>query len=261
MNRSWAAGALLGIVAIAGCGEPAVTDTTVDPSEVDGRWITVDVANATDEHSTLAVVDEDDTSRVIGVVDPPTVLGQTTQRVRLYVPDDTAWVVTSNGVGGLSAPMVDGWCGDLPVTINVADGIVDAAVPAFVQSGPGNCDGPIPPIRMSLYMRDEGLLTVGWKILSGPGVVAQGVVSEEPSAECILVPHDWELHFWTVEDFMERPDRLAGNAAATAADWLPAPDMELAIDVQVWPTVSLDSIPDWWDGPAPDCPELPDPPG
>lgn len=246
---------IVGIVLIAGCAGD-VADPTAQTSEVEGRWITVTVANATDTDSNLAVVDEGDLTRVVGAAQPSTIAGHTTEQLRLFVPDDSSWVVTSNGVGGLYAQMVDGWCGDLPVTINLAEGIVDAAVPAFVHSGPGNCLGPVPPIRMTLYMRDQSVMGIGWKVSSGLGVAAQGIVSEQPTAQCFIVPYDWVLDFWVAEDFMDREDRHAGNFLTTAGDVPPAPDLALAIDIQVTslPDVSWDGIPDWWRGPEPHCP-------
>jgi hypothetical protein len=240
-----------------------VPSASAGASQLAGRWISVDVANATDTDHRFAIVDQRDPTRVVGVAKPATVLGRATQQLRLFVPDDIPWTLRSNGVEALNAHMVDGWCGDLPITINLAEGIVDAAVPAFVHSGPGNCLGPVPPIRMTLYMRDQSVMGIGWKISSGSGVAAQGIVSEQPTARCFIVPYDWVLDFWVAEDFMDREDRHAGNFLTTAADVPPAPDLTLAIDIQVTslPDVSWGGIPDWWRGPEPDCPELPDPPG
>ena len=167
----------------------------------------------------------------------------------------------SSLVGGLYADMVDGWCGDLPVTINLAEGIVDAAVPAYVHSGPGNCLGPVPPVRLTLYMRDASVLVIGWRLESGGDIQAQGLVSEEPTAVCVVVPYDWELHLWTEEDIMERPDRFAQDGPAmTAADWIPAPNLAVSIDIPVVPNTEYRTgVPNWWHGPEPECPELPDP--
>ena len=248
---------MLGAVLLAGCGQSVVTESAAPPSEVEGRWITVDVANATDTDSDLAVVDGGDPTRVVGASQPSTILAHTREQVRLFVPDDISWVVTSNGVGGFYEHMVDGWCGELPVTINLAEGIIDATVPAYVHSGPGNCDAPVPPVRMTLYMRDQSVMGIGWEIVSGLGVEARGVVSEQPTAFCVIVPYDWELHFSIVEDLMDRPDRLADmGPALSAADVIPAPDMPLAIDVQVTglPSVSWTGVPDWYHGPDPACP-------
>ncbi|MDQ2673066.1 MAG: hypothetical protein M3Y40_00235 [Chloroflexota bacterium] len=242
------------------CSEREETREPLAPSGSEERWITVDVANATDTASTLAVVDENDLTRVVGMARPSTVAAQTTEQVRLLVPEDVRWVVTSNGVGGLYAEMVDGWCGDLPVTINLAEGIVEAAVPAYVHSGPGNCLGPVPPVRLALYMRDQSVLGIGWKLVSGGEIEEQGLVSEEPTAVCVVVPYDWELHLWTEEDIMERPDRFAGTGPSlTAGDVVPDPDLAITIDIPVIPNAEVRTgVPDWWDGPKPDCPELPD---
>ncbi len=245
----------------ASCSESEKTREPLAPSGSDERWITVAVANATDTAGNLAVVDENDVTRVVGIAQPSTVEAQTTEQVRLLVPEDVRWVVTSNGVGGLYADMVDGWCGDLPVTINLAEGIVDAAVPAYVHSGPGNCLGPVPPVRLTLYMRDASVLVIGWRLESGGDIQAQGLVSEEPSAVCAVVPYDWELHLWTEEDIMERPDRFAQDGPAmTAADWIPAPNLAVSIDIPVVPNTEYGTgVPNWWHGPEPECPELPDP--
>lgn len=244
----------------ASCTEREETREPLAPSGSEDRWITVEVANATDTASNLAVVDENDPTRSVGIARPSTVAAQTTEKVRLLVPEGVRWVVTSNGAGGLFAEMVDGWCGDLPVTIHLAESIVEAAVPNYVSVGPGNCLGPVPPVQLTLYMRDASVLGVGWKLVSGEEIEAQGVVSEEPSALCVVVPYDWELHFWTEEDFMDRPERLPEGPSLTAGDVLPAPDLALSIDVPVIPMPEVRTgIPDWWRGPAPDCPELPDP--
>jgi len=248
-------------VDLASCLEREETRAPLAPSGSEERWITVHVANATDTASTLLVVDEYDPTHIVGVAEPSTVAAQTTEQVRLHVPEDVRWVVTSNGQGGLYAEMVDGWCGDLPVTINLAEGIVSAAVPNYVFAGPGNCLGPVPPVRVTLYMRDESVLEIGWKLVSGGEIEAEGLVSEEPSALCVVVPYDWELHFWTEEDIMERPDRIAeANPSVTAGDLLPAPDLALSIDIPVVPNPEVGTgVPDWWDGPEPGCPELPEP--
>lgn len=260
MNQRRFAGVLIGIGLLAGCGPSDVPSPAALASGLEGRWITVEVANATDTNSTLAVVDEDDPTRIVGAAQPSTVAGQSREHVRLFVPDDVPWMVTSNGAHALSTDAVDGWCGELPVTINLADGIVDAAVPAFVHSGPGNCLGPVPPIRMTLYLRDQSVMGIGWKVVSGQGTEALGVVSEQPTARCIVVPYDWALQFSVVEDFMDRPDRLADmGPAVTAADV--HGDVALGIDIEVsgLPAITWTGTPEWWHGPQPNCPELPDP--
>jgi len=257
MNRRRFAYALLGIGVLAGCGQSVVTDSAAHSPELAGRWISVDVANATDTDHALAIVDRRDPTRAVGVADPATVLGHATQQLRLFVPDDIPWTLRSNGVEALNALNVDGWCGDLPITIHIAEGIVAPAVPTFVDMGPGNCLGPVPPTQMTMYMRDQSVLVVGWKIMSGMRVEALGVVSERPTARCIIVPFDWELQFWVVEDIMDRPDRLADmGSALTAGEVMPDGDVTIAIDVEVTglPWVTFDRIPEWWQGPEPECP-------
>jgi hypothetical protein len=101
---------------------------------------------------------------------------------------------------------------------------------------------------------------IGWEVVSGQGIEALGVVREQPTARCIIVPYDWALQFSIVEDFMDRPDRLADmGPAVTAADVHGDVSLAITIEVTGLPAISWTGIPEWWHGPLPACPELPEP--
>lgn len=256
MHPRWLA-SLFGIVVLAGCEESVVTASPTISPEVEGRWISVVVANHGDTDHELAVVGDPHPDPV-GVAEPATIPGHASRRVRFFVPDHADWIVTSNGMPALFADDVDGWCGRLDVTINVQPDFASAEVPSRIWMGPGNCDGPpdISPTRLSIYMRDQSAMVMGWKVTSGQFEVSRGLVTESPSATCILVPVDWTLYLSREQDIMDRPDPFAGTPAIESRHLIPDGEVTLSIDVDRLgnPTVTVDQIHEWWGGPPPQCP-------